>query len=198
MRGKTRVLLGLALLLTGCTALRVEYQELRDPEQQATGQIQFLALRGHKPDKPANGYAITVMRNDAVVGTFESSSSQAIATAPLAPGSYNVSISGRKIGTQDAQIEVRPGQATVVCLLVRNARRTETANDVAITTGKVVLYTVGCVLYAAVWLTLECLSGDDDDDSNVCSRCGHQSCTCPPAYKRATPPGPVSEYRSKK
>ena len=128
---------------------------------------------------------------------YESSSSQAISSPALEPGIYDISITGRKIEPQSAQVEVRAGQSTVVCLMIRNARRVETANDIAAGTGKVMLYTVGLVLYATIWVVGECLSDYDEDDDIKCPRCDRATCMCPSSRKQSPPPGPVSSYRKK-
>jgi hypothetical protein len=139
-----------------------------------------------------------VAKNYAIVGTYESSSSQPIRAEGLKPGTYDLSMGGRGMETRSTQVEVRAGQATVVRLLVRNARRVTRANDIALTTGKVVLYTVGFAVYAVVYVALECISGDDDDedDAYTCPRCGLSACACGPEKKR-TLPASVSPYRKK-
>src|SRR5687767_78060 len=111
MRGTPRLLLGLALLLSGCTVIRIDHEKLPEPEGIDLGEIRFMALRGENPDRLANGYVMSVTRNFAVVGTYESSSSQAISSPALEPGIYDISITGRKIEPQSAQVEVRAGQS---------------------------------------------------------------------------------------
>ena len=199
MNRRILLLSGLSLLLAGCTVVQIDYKPLPDPTEEPSGEIRFLALRGEDPDRLSNGYLMTLMKDFAVVGTFESSSARATCAEGLKPGTYEISLSGRGIETRSAQVEVRSGQATIIKLMVRNARRVERANDVAVTTGKVVLYTVGIVLYAVVWCALEvCLDGTDDDDEDFsCPRCRNNVCTCAPEKKRTPPVGPVSTYRKK-
>lgn len=190
----------LGLLLAGCTVVRVEYEPLADGGAEPAGEIQFLAFRDDSPKRLTPGYTLTVVKNWAIVGTYESSASQATSIGDLKPGTYDVSIRGRGIDTQSTNVKVRPGQATVIQLMVRNARRAARANDLAIGAGKAVLYTVGAVAYAIVYVFLESCDGDDDDDDDddLCFQCGRSSCSGHhEKKKRSAPAGPVSNYRKK-
>src|SRR5262245_23777637 len=182
-----------AALLSGCTVVRIERQSLQSTPEEPAGEIRFMAVKKEKPDRLADGYSLTVMKNFAIVGTYSSSSSEATRAEGLSPGTYDISISGRKIATRSTRIKVRHGEATVVRLMVRNALQLTAAGHAALTAGKVVLYAVGFVVYAVVWVAVELLTSDDDDDEDCFSR----SSTPPSSRKQSPHPGSVSAYRKK-
>jgi len=180
-------------LLSGCTVVRIGREPLMDAPPEPAGEIRFMALRGEHPDRLADGYSLTVMKNLSIVGTYDSSSTEPTTIEKLPPGRYDISISGRAISTQSTQIRVRPGQATVVRLMVRNARQLAALGDAALTAGKVLLYSVGYAVYGIVWVCLHVCDGDDDDDEEECSVSSHGK-----AGHRSPHPGTVSTYRKKK
>jgi len=177
-------------ILSGCTVLRIEREPLQELAPEPAGEIRFLALRGENPDRLAQGYSLAVVKNFAVVGTYPSSSTGPTCAQGLAPGRYDISVSGPGISTHSTQVRVKPGQVTVVRLMVRNARQLAGLGDAALTAGKVVLYAVGAVVVAVVWVALEVLTADDDDDED-----------CDTSYKstrkRTVHEGSVGTYRRK-
>jgi hypothetical protein len=189
-----------ALFLAGCTIVRIDYERL--PGDEPSGEIRFLALRDDSPERLTDGYVLTVMKNWAIVGTYESLSTGSVGAGNLKPGTYDVSIGGRGMETQSTRIEVKPGQATIVRLLVRNARHAAAAGDIAIGAGKAVLYTVGAVLYAVVWVCSHSGrgggGGGDDNNDSRCWSCGSSSCNGhEERRKKSESAGPVSKYRKK-
>lgn len=180
-------------LLSGCTVVRIEREPLAEVPPEPAGEIRFMALRGENPDRLANGYALTVMKNLSIVGTFDSSSTEPTCVEGLKPGLYDISISGRAIGTESTQVRVRPGQATIVRLMVRNARRLAAAGEVALTAGKVVLYSVGYAVYGVVWVGLQICAADHDDDDDDDDSPSHGK-----VVKRTPHQGSVGAYRKKK
>jgi hypothetical protein len=196
MLRRTLSLLPALLLLSACTTVEISRQPLHDPESNPSrGALMIKALRAEAPEKLSSGYVFTVTRYGAMMGAYESSSNEATDVDDLPPGPYQISITGRHINPISVDTDVQAGQRTLVKLWVRNARRASTMEDTAEVTGKVILYTALCVVYAVVLVADACLSSDSDDDDR-CPRCGQSPCVCRPADKKAQPPpGPVQKYR---
>jgi len=178
-------------LMSGCTVVRIDRQPLAQVPPEPAGEIRFMALRGEHPDRLAEGYSLTVMKNLAIVGTCDSSSTEPTIVDGLSPGRYAISISGRAINTRNAEVRVRPGQATIVRLMVRNARQLAAFGEAALTAGKLVFYAVGYAIYAVVWVCLHISDGDDDDDEDDDGQ------VSPGKAQKRSKPDSVSPYRKK-
>ena len=164
-----------ALLLSGCSVLRVD---VRAAEGTA-GELELKALKNESPEELKSGYYFSVARNGVTVGSCETSGDSATVMKNLEAGTYELWISGHGLRGEKFEVEVSAGRRTSVSVLHRNVLRRERSEAAAATTGKVVLYTVGAVLYAVVWVIAECVSSDGDS-SSACSQCGHDPCVCPP------------------
>ena len=194
MRGLP-ALFTLSALLSGCTVIQVDRRPLRNPAEEPAGEIRFLAVREEKPQRLSGGYRLTVMKDFSIVDRSESSKTGPAATEGLKPGTYDISVAGRGIGTHSAQVRVRAGQATIVRLMVRNARRLARCGEHAVTAGNAFLYTVGGIVGGVVYVALLALSADcddDDDDDDL-----FESDRSMKKDKRSPRPGSVAPYRKK-
>lgn len=194
MTRNTSAALLLLLALAGCTTVEVELLDPPTPlENPHKGAMLLKCLRDDSPEKLANGYLFTIQRNVNFNGAYESSSAAPTSVTDLDAGIYQVTITGKHINPVTADVQVWPGKLSQVVLWVRNARNASNLEDTAEVTGKVLLYTVLCVVYAVVWVASDWSSSDDDE----CPRCHHTVCTCAPASKR-NPPASVGPYRNPK
>jgi len=183
----------LTALLSGCTVLRIDQRPLRNPAEEPAGEIRFLADRGGSPRRLSEGYHLTVMKDFSIVDRLESSTTGPAAAEGLKPGTYDISVAGRGIGTESTRVKVRPGKATTVRLDVVNARRLARCGETALTAGKAALYAVGAIVAAPVLIAVLILCSDDDDDDDDESVSSHSW----PKKDRSPHPGPVGKYRKK-
>jgi hypothetical protein len=193
---RTLPVFAILALLSGCTILRIDRQPLAETPEEPAGEIRFLAVRRESPERLSNGFLLTVMKDLSIVGQFPSSAAEPTRVGDLKPGVYDISIGGPGIVTESTQVHVRSGKATVVRLMVRNARALVRCGDAAVTAGKVVLTAVGAVVVAAGYVALAILSSDcDDDDDDDDEDFTGQS---PKSKERPSPrSGSVGSYRKK-
>jgi len=186
----------LTSLLSGCTVLRIDQRPLRNPAEEPAGEIRFLADRGQTSRRLAEGYRLTVMKDFSIVGRLESTTTGPTLAEGLQPGTYDISVAGRGIGTHSTQVKVRPGKAVTVRLMVLNARRLSRCGDNALMAGKVALYAVGGILYGAgcAAVAIFCGDDDDDDDEDLFSSDGSLK---GPKDRPSPRPGSVGPYRKK-
>jgi len=183
----------LAALLSGCTVLRIDQRPLRNPAEEPAGEIRFLANHGGTPRRLSEGYHLTVMKDFSIVDRLESSTTGPAAAEGLKPGTYDISVAGRGIGTESTRVQVRPGKAVTVRLDIVNARRLHRCGETALTAGKVALYVVGAIAAAPVFIAVAILCADDDDDDDDES----VSSLSRPKTDRSPHPGSVGKYRRK-
>lgn len=156
------------LLVTGCSVVRVDERRMEGPE----GAIELKAIRRTDPDVLTSGYAFRVKGQGRNSGWISVDTSGPSLLPDLPPGPYTIEVRGKGISRKRFQVEVRSGVRTSIAVLrksvKRNARIEEACEDVAVGTGKAVLYTVGFVAYAVIWLVVEGCTGDDEDDDETC------------------------------
>jgi len=176
-----------ALLLSGCSITRVEERPCEGPH----GELELKAIKGDGATDLKGGYAFHVSGDAGDLGWHSPPPDSRVLLQNLEPGRYQVRFSSARLKEQRIELDVKPGSRTSLVVLHRNVRRLDRAEDIAATTGKVILYTVGAVVYAVVWCLCEVWCGDDEDDD--CPRCHHSPCRC-----AAPPPPPPKRFNDYK
>ena len=178
--------LAVLLVLSGCSITRTEESRIDGPK----AEVSFAAARSGS--RLTGGYTLVLLSKGRVAATRECDPDGEALIGDVEPGPYTVVITGRRLKRHEFDVRLKAGERTSIVVLHRNVLHAERAGEIALAAGKVIVYTVGIVVYGVVWLTVECMThflDDDPDPSSACSTCHQSPCCChhpkrdPPARK---------------
>lgn len=164
LRRLAAVLLGLAG--AGCSPLTFSEGPVGPEADPARGEFRIRAPRRGRADGQARGYVYQVVGPDLKVLASVDSRGGPWSFENLDPGRYGLQISGKEIHPLAVDVKIKPGIRTTVSFHASRARAAKAPEDLAIVTGKAVLYVVLAVGYGVGYLCWEAIFGDDDEDED--------------------------------
>ncbi len=158
------ILLGLAG--AGCSPLTFSEGPVGPEADPGCGELRIRAPRRGRADGQARGYVYQVVGLDRKVLASVDSRGGPWSFENLDPGRYGLQISGKEIHPLSVDVKINPGVRTTVSFHASRARAAKAPEDLALVTGKAVLYVVLAVGYGIGYVCWEMIFGEDDDDDD--------------------------------
>jgi hypothetical protein len=162
LMGKLLPALAAALAAGGCSSLVFHEGAIGPDTDPSQGEVRLRApRRGSSDQSRGYGFMLTAPGGELVARVPSGGGPWAFEDLP--PGRYDLRITGKRIRPFSVDLKVKAGERTSVTFYPWRERASSAAEDLAIVTGKALLYVVLGIVYVP-WLAIEESLFDDDDE----------------------------------